>query len=354
MVYRQEDMPFTPDGITPDLILNAHALPSRMTINILLEAILGKSCLLEGTFGDATPFTSNSVNIAEELCDRLEKNGFERHGWEQLINGFTGEPIKAKIYMAPQYYQRLKHMVSDKIHCLDFNTEVLTLDGWKSVHNLTRNDLIATLKDDHLVYEKPIDIMIYKDYEGPMYYIKNSSIDFAVTGNHRMWVSRYDNIQNKWLPYNFERADNIMGQKVKYKSNVIQNNKNNLNFIEKYENHSFVEANNIQIKAFHHGKSAIIVKNQLALYDIYINKDNETIIQEKDVFEYKVEKCPVFCLQVPSEVFYVRRNGKCAWTANSRAQGHVTTLTRQPLDESCNYIYVTLKVVKIKLNFHFA
>lgn len=87
-----------------------------MTINILLEAILGKSCLLEGTFGDATPFTSNSVNIAEELCDRLEKNGFERHGWEQLINGFTGEPIKAKIFIAPQYYQRLKHMVGDKIH----------------------------------------------------------------------------------------------------------------------------------------------------------------------------------------------------------------------------------------------
>jgi DNA-directed RNA polymerase beta subunit len=116
MVYRQEDMPFTPDGITPDIILNPHALPSRMTINILLEAILGKSCLLEGTFGDATPFTSNSVNIAEELCDRLEKNGFERHGWEHLINGFTGEPIKAKIFIAPQYYQRLKHMVSDKIH----------------------------------------------------------------------------------------------------------------------------------------------------------------------------------------------------------------------------------------------
>ena len=98
MVYRQEDMPFTPDGITPDLILNPHALPSRMTINVLLETILGKSCILEGTFGDATPFTSNSVNIAEELCDRLKSCGYERHGWEELINGFTGEPIKAKIF----------------------------------------------------------------------------------------------------------------------------------------------------------------------------------------------------------------------------------------------------------------
>lgn len=116
MIYAQEDMPFTPDGITPDLILNSHAIPSRMTINVLLETLLGKSCLLEGTFGDATPFTSNSVNIAEKLCERLQNNGYEKHGWEQLINGFTGEPLKAKVYFGPTFYQRLKHMVSDKIH----------------------------------------------------------------------------------------------------------------------------------------------------------------------------------------------------------------------------------------------
>jgi DNA-directed RNA polymerase II subunit RPB2 len=88
----------------------------RMTINVLLETLLGKSCLLEGTFGDATPFTTNSTNIAEKLCDRLQNNGYERHGWEELINGFTGEPIKAKIFFGPTYYQRLKHMVKDKIH----------------------------------------------------------------------------------------------------------------------------------------------------------------------------------------------------------------------------------------------
>ena len=88
----------------------------RMTINVLLETLLGKSCLLEGTFGDATPFTSNSTNIAEKLCDRLQSNGYERHGWEELISGFTGEPIKAKIFTGPTFYQRLKHMVKDKIH----------------------------------------------------------------------------------------------------------------------------------------------------------------------------------------------------------------------------------------------
>jgi DNA-directed RNA polymerase II subunit RPB2 len=85
-------------------------------INVLLETLLGKACLMEGTFGDATPFTSNSVNISEKICDRLEKTGFNKYGWETLYSGFTGEPIQAKIYMGPTYYSRLKHMVSDKIH----------------------------------------------------------------------------------------------------------------------------------------------------------------------------------------------------------------------------------------------
>ena len=87
-----------------------------MTINVLLETILGKSCLMEGKFGDSTPFTSNSTDIAEKLCDRLQKNGYERHGWETLYSGLTGEPIKAKIFIGPTTYCRLKHMVSEKIH----------------------------------------------------------------------------------------------------------------------------------------------------------------------------------------------------------------------------------------------
>lgn len=63
-----------------------------------METLLGKACILDGTFGDATPFTSNSVNIAEKICDRLEKTGYNKFGWETLYNGFTGEPIDAKIY----------------------------------------------------------------------------------------------------------------------------------------------------------------------------------------------------------------------------------------------------------------
>lgn len=115
-VYSQEDMPFTSDGIIPDIIINPHAIPSRMTVNQLLECILGKTCALKGKFGDATPFSKNSFDIAEKLCEGLKNSGYERHGWEQLYNGFTGELIESKIFIGPTYYQRLKHMVSDKLH----------------------------------------------------------------------------------------------------------------------------------------------------------------------------------------------------------------------------------------------
>lgn len=116
IVYRQEDMPWNNEGICPDIIINPHAIPSRMTANQLMECVLGKSCVEEGVFGDATPFSSASVNITENLCERLGKHGFERTGFETLYSGFTGEPLKAKVFMGPTYYQRLKHMVEDKIH----------------------------------------------------------------------------------------------------------------------------------------------------------------------------------------------------------------------------------------------
>lgn len=122
MTYRQEDMPWNAYGISPDIIINPHAIPSRMTVNQLMETVLGKACCIKGDYGDATPFTSDSVNNAGIICDLLkmacmkEDKGYDKTGWETLYSGFTGEPLKSKIFMGPTYYQRLKHMVSDKIH----------------------------------------------------------------------------------------------------------------------------------------------------------------------------------------------------------------------------------------------
>jgi DNA-directed RNA polymerase II subunit RPB2 len=113
MIYSQEDMPFTAQGITPDIIVNPHAIPSRMTIGQLIECIYGKACALNGEYGDATAFTNPDP---EDISDMLKKLGYDKHGEEVMYNGMTGEPMKTKIFIGPTYYQRLKHMVQDKIH----------------------------------------------------------------------------------------------------------------------------------------------------------------------------------------------------------------------------------------------
>ena len=113
IVYSQEDMPFTKDGIVPDIIINPHAIPSRMTIGQLVECLLGKSCAILGCYGDATPFTEMSV---KKISNLVVKCGYESHGNEVLYNGRTGRQIDMNIFIGPTYYQRLKHMSSDKIH----------------------------------------------------------------------------------------------------------------------------------------------------------------------------------------------------------------------------------------------
>jgi len=116
MVYRQEDMPFTRNGIVPDIIMNPHAIPSRMTIGQLIECIMGKTCCLLGRYGDATPFSKFADKNLKNLMDTLQSLGFERAGNEILYNGRTGEQLSTEIFIGPTYYQRLKHMVDDKTH----------------------------------------------------------------------------------------------------------------------------------------------------------------------------------------------------------------------------------------------
>ena len=125
MLYEQHDMPFTADGLVPDIIINPHAIPSRMTIAQLVETILGKTCTIKGTYGNATPFTD--VNV-EDIGDILEKEcKMNRCGNEILYNSRTGEQMKTSIFIGPTYYQRLKHMVTDKIHSRSSNGPIVLL-----------------------------------------------------------------------------------------------------------------------------------------------------------------------------------------------------------------------------------
>ena len=113
MTFRQQDMPYTKDGITPDIIINPHAIPSRMTIAQLIECILGKICVNVGGYGDGSPFMHTKVH---DVAEMLEACGFEQYGNEVLYNGFNGRQMETKLFMGPTYYQRLKHMVEDKVH----------------------------------------------------------------------------------------------------------------------------------------------------------------------------------------------------------------------------------------------
>ena len=114
MILPQEDMPFTKDGIVPDIIINPHAIPSRMTIGQLIECVMGKACCMLGTYADATPFTNIDNN---EIYNILETNcNFQKHGDEVLYSGINGKQLSSKIFIGPTYYQRLKHMVKDKIN----------------------------------------------------------------------------------------------------------------------------------------------------------------------------------------------------------------------------------------------
>jgi DNA-directed RNA polymerase beta subunit len=113
LIVPEADMPFTKDGIKPDIILNPHAIPSRMTISHIKETLLGKVLIELGIFGDGTAFGNLDVRT---ICSALQNLGYESHGNEVLYDGLTGEQIETSIYIGPVFYQRLKHMVNDKQH----------------------------------------------------------------------------------------------------------------------------------------------------------------------------------------------------------------------------------------------
>lgn len=118
-LYDDVDMPFCEStGMRPDLLINPHAFPSRMTIGMLIESLTGKSGAITGQFVDASPFQSadadTPVDPTGDFSAALEAAGFAKNGGEVMISGVTGEPFPVDIYIGVVYYQRLRHMVSDK------------------------------------------------------------------------------------------------------------------------------------------------------------------------------------------------------------------------------------------------
>ena len=113
LILSPEDIPFTEQGVVPDLIVNPHAIPSRMSVGQVLEMVAGKAGCLEGERIDATPF---NLELEAEIKQQLLDNGFESAGCESLYNGVTGERIEAEIFVGVAYYQKLHHMTTDKVY----------------------------------------------------------------------------------------------------------------------------------------------------------------------------------------------------------------------------------------------
>jgi hypothetical protein len=431
-------------------VLVSNCIPSRMTIAQLMETLLGKIGCVAGCLGDATPF--NDKMTAPGMADILQNTyGMEPYSNEILYCGYTGKQLETAVFMGPVFYQRLKHMVNDKIHCLTPDHDVLTYNGWKPIAQVTRNDDVATLQDGNIVYSRPLHIFTY-DHVGPMYTIRNKDIDLRTTLNHRMWVATKNEQSDAW-EYGFHEAHEIMGKHVLYQkdgtwnvndyqftlpsygrippqhvnmdawltffglwfangwSNAVSvgisvsNTAGELNipritrlqscikelgmtyqyypltrkitimynplhtymnrldvstfpdwvwklsagqcrtllnaFMEDAEYCTFREvlANDIQQLAFHAGWSANIrhIPGSSSVWCVSLNATcNRPAVNygfdyntTERVLEYNGT---VHCLEVPGNVFYVRRNGVPVWTGNSRATGPLVMLTRQPAE----------------------
>ncbi|GAA5989823.1 hypothetical protein JCM10908_002335 [Rhodotorula pacifica] len=149
LIVPQEDMPFNDQGICPDIIMNPHGFPSRMTVGKMLELLSGKAGVLKGKFEYGTAFGGSK---AEDMSQVLIDNGYSYAGKDYLTSGITGQPLECYVYMGPIYYQKLKHMVLDKMHARARGpravltrqpTEGRSRDGGLRLGEMERDCLIA-------------------------------------------------------------------------------------------------------------------------------------------------------------------------------------------------------------------
>ena len=194
MILNPEDMPQTASGIVPDIIINPHCIPSRMTIAHLMETLMGRICSEIGAVGDGSPFTDVSVDgLSKILRDDLK---LEPYTNEVMYCGTTGKQMPTSIFMGPIFYQRLKHMVDDKIHsrasgplvmltrqpaegrardgglrfgemerdCLSEDHQILTNKGFKFLHELEADGDVEIASYDHdakeIVYERANELIV--------------------------------------------------------------------------------------------------------------------------------------------------------------------------------------------------
>ena len=181
------DMPFTSTGLKPDIIINPHAIPSRMTIGQLKETLLGKVLVELGLFGDGTSFGKLDIN---DIRKELLKIGYESNGNELLHNGLTGEQVECSVFMGPVFYQRLKHMVVDKAHSRSIGPMV----------NLTRQPAEGRSRDGGLRFGE-----MERDCE-------NENTPISTTNGLSVLIKNMENCEHEVLGWN-EKEDILVPAK---------------------------------------------------------------------------------------------------------------------------------------------
>jgi len=113
ILAKDEDLPYTEQGITPDVLINPHAFPSRMTVGMLMESVTGKAAAVRGKQFDGSAFVGEKMDVVKNI---LDKSGFKYSGKEKMYDGRTGKSFLVDVFIGVVYYQKLHHMVADKIH----------------------------------------------------------------------------------------------------------------------------------------------------------------------------------------------------------------------------------------------
>tara|TARA_A100001015_G_C15041766_1_gene740175 strand:+ start:776 stop:5107 length:4332 start_codon:yes stop_codon:yes gene_type:complete len=192
LIIPEENMPFNENGLRPDIIINPHAIPSRMTIGQLIETITGKACIQNGSFANCTAFEETNLT---EYSEVLSQHGFHSQGNEVLYDGMTGNQIETDVFIGPTYYMRLKHMVKDKINH--------RASGPKN--NLTRQTVQGRANDGGLrIGEMERDALIS---HGIVHFLRNSLVErgdkyYLAVCNHSGTIAIHNKRQNVFFsPY---------------------------------------------------------------------------------------------------------------------------------------------------------
>lgn len=223
MIYRDSDMPFTKDGMKPDLIFNPHSLPTRMTISKILESMASKTCAIKGAHSDGTMFKSFNI---DDLATDLENAGYNRNGIERLYNGMTGKYIDCEIFIGPIYYQRLQKFTIDTVYShKTCPTDVVVrqpLDGKASRGGLRMGEMevdVLAISSVKFLQEKMVEHSDKYDY----YICNNCNHKAVVNEKYNIYKCDYCGddsdifkVHGTWSTHLFFQEINSMGIGVKY------------------------------------------------------------------------------------------------------------------------------------------